>query len=81
MDKEAFKLLIDAIYNELSDISEAEELKGKAIERSINSKDDMENKAYIALRIEAENAICKHKNHIRNMLTHFMNSTKEENDE
>ena len=81
MNKEGFKILIKAIDDVVFDISLAGVLKGRAMERSLRTKDDIEKEAYKSLQEKAQNDIYKHKNYIRDMMTNFMDNTKEENNE
>ena len=82
MNKKEFKVLIEAIDNVVLAVAKAGELKGVAWQRGgSNSKDNIEKEAYMDFEHNRVNDINEHRRHIRDMLTNFMDNTKDENDE
>ena len=81
MNKKEFKSLIEAIDNVVFAVARAGELKGIAWQRSKDSKDNIENEAYMYFENNRGDDINKHRQGIRDMLTNFMDKTKDEKDE
>jgi hypothetical protein len=81
MNKKEFKSLIEAIDNVVFAVARAGELKGIAWQRSKDSKDNIEKEAYMYFENNRGDDINKHRQGIRDMLTNFMDNTKDENDE
>ena len=81
MNKDRFKILINAIDDAIFEIALSGESKGRAVERCLKTTDSIEKEAYIALQEKKQNDINKRKDYLRNMLTNFMDNTKGENDE
>lgn len=81
MNKKEFKVLIEAIESVVLAVSRAGELKGVAWQRGSNAKDNIEKEAYMHLESNQVNEINNHLQNIRNMLTNFMDKTKDEDDE
>ncbi len=77
MNKDRFKILINAIDNTIFEVVLSGELKGRAIERSLQAKDEIEKEAYLALQEKAQKKIYERKSYI----TNFINNMKGDNEQ
>jgi hypothetical protein len=81
MNKIKFISLIRTIDNVVLSVANTGELKGRTYQRRLNSKDDIEKEDCMCSEYTYENDINNYRQHIRNMLTDFMNKKEGEDNE